>query len=105
MGQALKKPIQLDTQESFIHEANRLLHSYSYLVKGILKKGHIDAIDTMKQTSIHQQWNMIFPLLHPSEQKDKYNYTFNEYANTYNVWKYTGLQRTLEEPLLQNHSH
>ena len=100
MGQVLKKPAELDGQPSFEREANRLLHSYSYLLKGVANKGKVEPMDTMKQQVLHQQWNIVFPLLRQSDEKTKYKYKFDEYVNTFNVYKYTGLDKVLEEPLL-----
>ena len=100
MGQALKKPVGLDTQRTLEQEVNRLLQSYSYLLKGVSEKRKVGGIDTMKQTMIHQQWRIVFPLLHPSDQKDKYKMRFEEYVGNFHVWKFTGLENVLEECLL-----
>ena len=101
MGSFFTTPETLNTQESVEQEANRLLHSYSYLLKGVSKKGSVDKFDVMKQSLIHQQWGMIFPLLQNSK-KEKYKKRFEEYVSQFEVWKHSGLTpiQELEEKLL-----
>jgi hypothetical protein len=101
MGSFITVPKTLHTQESVEEEVNRLLHSYSYLLKGISNKGTIDKFDVMKQSLIHQQWGMVFPLLH-SSKKEKYNKKFQEYVSNFQSWKHIGLSpiQELEEKLL-----
>ena len=101
MGSFFTTPETLHTQESIEKEANRLLHSYSYLLKGVSKKGSVDKFDVMKQSLIHQQWSMVFPLLHTSK-KEKYKKIFEEYVSQFTTIKNTGLTQIqeLEEKLL-----
>lgn len=99
MGSSLRKPVEPNSQASLEREANRLLHSYSYLIKGVSEKKRVDSIDEMKRNSIHQQWAIIFPLLQNSK-KDIYGETFKEYTGAWTMWKYTGLERILEEPFI-----
>jgi hypothetical protein len=101
MGSFITVPETLHTQESVEQEVNRLLHSYSYLLKGILDKGTIDKFDVMKQSLIHQQWGMVSPLLH-SSKKDKYNKIFHDYRMRFQSVKQIGLSpiQELEEKLL-----
>ena len=102
MGQALKKPPSTESQRTIEQEINRLLHSYSYLLKGVSEKRKVSGIDTMKQNMIHQQWRIVFPLLHPSDQKDNYKRKFDEYVANFHMWKFTGLENVLEESLLRD---
>jgi hypothetical protein len=101
MGSFLTTPKTLHTQELVEGEVNRLLHGYSYLMKGICEKGKVSNVDSMKQSLIHQQWNMVFPLLH-SSKKEKYMKKFQEYVSQFNIIKNTGLTpiQELEEKLL-----
>ena len=101
MGSFITTPESLQTKESIEHEANRLLHSYSYLVKGISEKGTISNVDVMKQSLIHQQWYMVYPLLHNSK-KAYYKNKFEDYFSDFEHWKHTGLSKIqeLEEKLL-----
>lgn len=99
MGGSLRKPVEPNSQESVHQEANRLLRSYSYLLKGVSEKQKIDVFDEMKHHSIHQQWRSILPLLQ-SSQKEVYSKTFEEYTKAYSILKYTGLEVILEEPFL-----
>ena len=101
MGSFFTTPETLHTQESVEREVNRLLHSYSYLLKGVSTKGSVDKFDVIKQSLIHQQSHMIFPLLHNSK-KEKYKKTFEEYVSDFEVWKHTGLSKIqeLEEPFI-----
>ena len=101
MGSFLTTPETLHTQESVEREVNRLLHSYSYLCKGFCEKRKLDNADVMKQSLIHQQWYMVFPLLHKSK-KEKYKKTFEEYKYQFESWKHSELSpiQELEEKLL-----
>ncbi len=103
MGQALKKPVSTDSQEVIEREINRLLHSYSYLLKAIREKGKVEKDDEMKHSSIHHQWRIVHPLLHKSPEKQRYMETFAEYKRVFSVWKYRlteTLESIYEEPLL-----
>ena len=101
MGSFFTTPETLHTKDSIEREANRLLHSYSYLLKGICNKGSVDKIDVMKQSLIHQQWGMVFPLLHDSK-KEKSKKIFEEYVSQFKSWKHSCLSpiQELEEKLL-----
>lgn len=101
MGTFFTKPEDLQTQDSILREADRLLHSYSYLVKGIHEKGSVNKIDEMKQNLIHQQWYMVFPYLEVSK-KETYKKTFENYVSQFSSWKQFGLSPIdeLEEKLI-----
>ncbi len=102
MGSSLRKPVEPNSQISIEQEINRLLHSYSYLIKGVSEKRKVDSIDEMKRNSIHQQWAVVFPLFHSSDKKTMYGETFIEHTNAWGMWKHIGLERILEEPLRES---
>ena len=101
MGSFFTTPESLNTHESIDREANRLLHSYSYLLKGISEKGNVNKVDVMKQGLIHQQWTMVFPRI-LIEKKEYYRKKFLEYESQFKSIRVTGLSRIeeLEEKLI-----
>ena len=101
MGSFITTPESLQTKESIEREANRLLHSYSYLVKGVSEKGSVTKVDVMKKSLIHQQWYMVYPLLHNSK-KSHYKHQFEDLFSQFELWQHTGLSKIqeLEEKLI-----